>query len=181
MQDNKLTGKERYTNNLPAIVEQLEKCGFQTSDQLHDLEDNVAFIALKDMANAAAKEEAWVRIERRPKVVCFCGSTRFTTHMLILRWEMEKEGTITIGWNVLPEGYGADSHVAEAEGVKELIDELHKRKIDLADEVFVVNLDGYIGESTRSEIDYAELIGKPIRYLEPIPPYTEPQTGGKDD
>jgi hypothetical protein len=116
--------------------------------------------------------DAWTPVER-PKVVCFCGSTRFTPHMLILRWEMEKQRIITMGWNVLPDGYGADSHVAEAEGVKELIDELHKRKIDLCDEVFVVNLDGYIGESTRSEIDYAESIGKPIQYLEPTP-YEQP-------
>jgi hypothetical protein len=121
----------------------------------------------------AAALEAGKAADEKPKVVCFCGSTRFTPHMLILRWEMEKQGIITMGWNVLPDGYGADSHVAEAEGVKELIDELHKRKIDLCDEVFVVNLDGYIGESTRSEIDYAVSIGKPIQYLEPTP-YEQP-------
>lgn len=49
--------------------------------------------------------------------------------------------------------------------LKEMLDELHLRKIDLADEVFVLNVDGYIGESTRKEIEYAELNGKPINYL----------------
>ena len=44
---------------------------------------------------------------------------------------------------------------------------MHKRKIDMADEIFVVNVGGYIGESTRSEIDYATANGKPVRYLEP--------------
>ena len=48
------------------------------------------------------------------------------------------------------------------------LDDLHKRKIDLADEVFVLNVDDYIGSSTRSEIDYAEAHGKPIRYLAPL-------------
>ena len=60
-----------------------------------------------------------------------------------------------------------ESHGAEAEGLKEQIDELHKRKIDLCDEVFVLNIGDYIGESTRSEIDYAVAQGKPVVYLEP--------------
>jgi hypothetical protein len=50
---------------------------------------------------------------------------------------------------------------------KILLDELHKRKIDLADEILVLNVSGYIGESTRSEIDYALEHGKRIRWLEP--------------
>jgi rubrerythrin len=55
--------------------------------------------------------------------------------------------------------YGAESDY------KHKADQLHKRKIDLCDEVHVLNVDGYIGESTRSEIDYANYIGKPVRYL----------------
>lgn len=104
----------------------------------------------------------------RPKVVCFCGSTRFTAEMLVIKWEYEKRGIIVMTWNNLPAGYQADegNNVAEAEGVKEQIDELHKRKIDLSDEVFVININGYIGESTRSEIEYAERVGRPVRYLE---------------
>lgn len=50
---------------------------------------------------------------------------------------------------------------------KIMLDELHKRKIDLADEIYVINVGGYIGESTRSEINYAMELNKPIRYLEP--------------
>ncbi|MDE2105440.1 MAG: hypothetical protein KGL39_49895 [Patescibacteria group bacterium] len=49
---------------------------------------------------------------------------------------------------------------------KAALDELHKRKIDLADEVLVLNVGGYIGDSTRSEIEYAHSIGVPVRYLE---------------
>ena len=47
-----------------------------------------------------------------------------------------------------------------------MLDDMHKRKIDMADEIFVINKGGYIGESTRSEIEYAKSIGKPVRYLE---------------
>ena len=49
---------------------------------------------------------------------------------------------------------------------KEMLDDIHKRKIDMADEIFVINVGGYIGDSTRSEIDYAIEHGKKIRYLE---------------
>ena len=51
-------------------------------------------------------------------------------------------------------------------GTKEMLDDMHLRKIDLADEIFVINFGGYIGESTRSEIAYAEKTGKKVRYLE---------------
>jgi hypothetical protein len=54
--------------------------------------------------------------------------------------------------------------------VKTALDELHKRKIELADEVLVLNVGGYIGKSTRSEIDHAERLGKPVRYLESTAP-----------
>jgi hypothetical protein len=63
---------------------------------------------------------------------------------------------------------GENHHGAEQEGVKHILDELHKRKIDLSDEVFILNVGGYIGESTRSELEYAQQIGKTIKYLEPI-------------
>jgi hypothetical protein len=53
--------------------------------------------------------------------------------------------------------------------VKTGLDQLHKRKIDLADEILVLNVGGYIGDSTRSEIEHAEITGKPIRWLEPKP------------
>ena len=91
---------------------------------------------------------------------------------MIKRWELEKQGIITLGINILPDNYFAEgnSHGAEQEGVKEILDELHKRKIDLSDEVFVLNVDGYIGESTRNEINYAIETGRPVKYLEPIKP-----------
>jgi hypothetical protein len=106
----------------------------------------------------------------KTKVVCFCGSTRFADHFMIKRWELEKQGIITFGINILPNNYFAEgnAHGAEQEGVKDILDELHQRKIDLSDEVFILNVGGYIGESTRKELNYALKIGKPVKYLEPI-------------
>ncbi len=85
-------------------------------------------------------------------------------------WEFEKQGYIALGLHLLPQNYKADvpDHIAEWEGVAKQMDELHLRKIDLADEVFIVNVSGYIGESTAREIAYAQKTSKPIKYLEPI-------------
>jgi len=104
--------------------------------------------------------------------------------MACIRWALERdEGHIVLGWHLLPADHpdlkGSDgSHGAENIGKKEHFDELHKRKIDLADEVFVLNIDGYIGDSTRSEIEYAVAHGKPVRYLEPV---VEDRSAGRPD
>ncbi len=81
---------------------------------------------------------------------------------------LEKEGKIVFSLHLLPsrQGMPAD-HLAEHEGVAEQMDELHLRKIDLSDRVTVVNIGGYIGDSTRREIAYSESIGCPVRFLEP--------------
>ena len=102
-------------------------------------------------------------------IICLCGSTRFTEKMLVKQWELTKAGHVVLSWCALPDWYfeGEDkAHVGDQEGVKEIVDEVHKRKIDLADEVLVLNYNGYIGDSTRSEIEYAEAYKKPVRYLE---------------
>jgi len=112
---------------------------------------------------------------KKPKVICICGSTRFADLHAIARWEFEKTGeNICLMINYLPEwytkenGWNGHDHYGEIVGNKELLDQLHFRKIDLADEVYVINKDGYIGESTRNEINYALNNNKPVKYLEPI-------------
>jgi len=109
----------------------------------------------------------------RPQIICFCGSSRFVNEMAVLMWEFEKAGNICLGLHLMPNEYGKHrgygenySHLAELEGVNVQMDELHKRKIDIADKVFIVNVGGYIGDSTRSEIEYAKNLGKPVMYLE---------------
>jgi hypothetical protein len=95
--------------------------------------------------------------------------------MAVLMWEYEKAGHIALGLHLMPAGYGEAmgygknyDHLAELQGIKDEMDELYKRKIDIADIVFIVNIGGYIGESTASEIAYAVAHGKEIRYLEHV-------------
>ena len=99
-------------------------------------------------------------VKRLPKIVCLCGSTRFKDAFI----KAQKEETLK-GHIVLTVGCFAHSG-DDIKGKKEMLDELHKRKIDLADEVIVLTLDGYIGKSTQSEIDYAKSLGVSIRYEE---------------
>lgn len=105
-----------------------------------------------------------------PKIVCLCGSTRFYQQFQRANYEETMAGNIVLSVGF----YMHRSEIAHGEtwgctaDQKIALDELHKRKIDLADEVFVLNVGGYIGESTRSEIEYAKRLGMPIRYLEPI-------------
>jgi hypothetical protein len=101
------------------------------------------------------------------KVVTLCGSTRFKDTFMEIQKRLTLQGYIVISVGLF--GHAGDEEVW-TEGIKEMLDDMHKRKIDMADEIFVINVDGYIGSSTRSEIEYARKTGKPVRYLE------EPQT-----
>lgn len=103
-----------------------------------------------------------------PRIVCLCGSSRFYKEYQEAEYRETMAGKIYLSIGFYPhaapemhgEGVGHDS--AE----KVALDELHKRKIDLADEVLVLNVGGYIGDSTKSEVAYALETGKPVRWLE---------------
>ena len=97
------------------------------------------------------------------KVVTLCGSTRFKDTFMEVQKRLTLQGCIVISVGLF--GHAGDKEVW-TEGTKEMLDDMHKRKIDMADEIFVINVDGYIGSSTRSEIEYARKTGKPVRYLE---------------
>uniref|UniRef100_UPI002F91B614 hypothetical protein n=1 Tax=Streptomyces sp. NBC_01562 TaxID=2975879 RepID=UPI002F91B614 len=106
--------------------------------------------------------------QRRPRIVVLCGSTRHWQEFAEANLYETAAGRIVLapGCNLKqPHPLWADS--AQAERLKLVLDDLHLRKIDLADEVLVVNPGGYIGDSTRSEIAYARSVGKPIRYTHP--------------
>jgi hypothetical protein len=103
----------------------------------------------------------------RPTITVLCGSTRFYETFAHQNLMLTLAGHIvlTIGCDTKrDEDLMAGGVFGPA--LKERLDELHKRKIDLADEVLVLNVGGYIGDSTRSEIAYAEQIGRPVHYLE---------------
>ena len=97
----------------------------------------------------------------RPNIVALCGSTRFREEFARVNRELTMTGAIVVAPGVF--GHSGDPFTDED---KARLDELHLRKIELADEVFIVNPGGYIGESTRREIAYAEEISRPVRYLE---------------
>ena len=114
------------------------------------------------------KDPNFFRLHNRKlenKIVVVCGSSRFADIMSVCQWLLEKEeNAITMGIHFMPVWYSdKESHIAEHEGVAEQMDELHKRKIDLADEVFIVDYDNYIGDSTTSEMQYAAEKGVKIR------------------
>ena len=98
------------------------------------------------------------------KIVTLCGSTRFKEQFLEAQKRLTLEGSIVISVGLF--GHSGDDDVWKP-GVKEMLDDMHLRKIDLADEIFVINVGGYIGESTKCEIAYAEKTGKTVNYLEP--------------
>lgn len=97
------------------------------------------------------------------KVTTLCGSTKFKEEFLRVQKELTLSGHIVISVGLF--GHSGDNEVW-TEGIKEMLDDMHKRKIDMADEIFVVNIGGYIGSSTRSEIEYATKTNKLVRYLE---------------
>ncbi len=97
------------------------------------------------------------------KVITLCGSTRFKDAFEQAQKRLTLEGNIVISVGLF--GHAGDQQVW-ADGVKDMLDDMHKRKIDMADEIFVINVGGYIGSSTRSEIAYAHRTGKPVHYLE---------------
>jgi len=100
----------------------------------------------------------------RPAIVCLCGSTRFFEAFRKANFDLTLQGRIVLSIGCDTKSDGGLSLTQEQ---KVALDELHKRKIDLADGVLVLNVGGYIGSSTRSEIEYAEAIGTPVSYLEP--------------
>lgn len=97
------------------------------------------------------------------KVITLCGSTKFKDDFLREQKRLTLEGNIVITVGLF--GHSGDNEVLE-EGVKLMLDDMHKRKIDMADEIFVINKNGYIGSSTKSEIEYALSNNKKVRYME---------------
>lgn len=102
-------------------------------------------------------------LNAKPKVVCLCGSGRFADAFTDAASTETLKGRIVLT-------IGVSKHAGDPLTTKqaERLDELHLRKIDLADEVLILNVGGYIGSSTRREIEYAESLGKQIRYLEKV-------------
>ena len=98
-------------------------------------------------------------------VITLCGSTRFKEQYLEAQKRLTLGGNIVISVGLF--GHSGDDEVW-TEGTKEMLDDMHLRKIDMADSIYVINVGGYIGESTKREIEYAKKNGKTVQYLEPL-------------
>lgn len=109
----------------------------------------------------------------RPRIVCLCGSTRFWREFQEQGLRLTLEGKIVLSIGAArcadrdDKSFGGYIPVDEFDKQKALLDELHLRKIDLADEVLILNVGGYIGDSTRRELTYARSRGKIVKALEP--------------
>ncbi len=114
--------------------------------------------------------ENYRKIKAGYPVVTLCGSTRFKDEFMEAQKRLTLKGNIVISVGLF--GHSGDREVWENmdEGTitktKEMLDDMHKRKIDMADSIYVINVGGYIGDSTRSEIEYAKAHGKQVFYLE---------------
>jgi hypothetical protein len=127
------------------------------------------FITVRDAFDTelARAHEHHKRAMSKPRIVCLCGSTRFMAEFYDANMRETLAGKI-----VLTVGMSSKGDCKPTDEQKVALDELHKRKIDLADEVLILNVGGYIGDSTRGEVRHAVKSYKPIRWLEEdkIPP-----------
>ena len=95
------------------------------------------------------------------KIITLCGSTRFKDDFERINRELTLLGNIVISVGCF--GHSGDTFTEEQ---KVMLDDIHKRKIDMSDAIYVINKDGYIGDSTRSEIKYAIAHGKQVILME---------------
>lgn len=94
-------------------------------------------------------------------VITLCGSTRFKEQFEKINQELTLKGNVVISVGV----FVHDSNVSISESEKAKLDKIHFQKIDMSDELFIINVDGYIGSSTKREIEYAHSQSKVVRYL----------------
>ena len=94
------------------------------------------------------------------KIVCLCGSTKFKEEFEEVNRDLTLAGYIVLA----PGVFGHSDNIQLDEATKQQLDELHKRKIDMADEVYFIDVKGYMGESTKSEFEYAKANHKIIKF-----------------
>ena len=146
----------KKVSNLEILIEEhqsvIESQIFQIADLLkrkYALMDRLAGLSERPVA---------------PVIVCLCGSTKFKQEFIQTNREETLKGHIVLSVGL----FGHADNLALSDNRKTMLDELHKRKIDLSNEILVLNVCGYIGKSTASEIKYAEANNKKVRYLEAV-------------
>ncbi len=102
-------------------------------------------------------------VKDKYNVITLCGSIKFKNEFMKVQEELTLDGNIVF----IPNFFNNLKGEINKE-TKKMLDEMHRQKIDMSNEVYVINCGGYIGESTKSEIEYAKANGKMISYLEDI-------------
>ena len=97
------------------------------------------------------------------RVVTLCGSMKFQHRMRQIAKKMSLEGNVVLTPCIM--GFDPKSLTPKQH---EVLDQIHRQKIDMCDYVLIINVGGYYGSNTKEEIDYAKSIGKEVRYLEPV-------------
>lgn len=94
------------------------------------------------------------------KIITVCGSLKFQQEMMRAAETLSLQGNC-----VLSVVYPASPQKIYTQAEKEILGAMHKERIKLSDAVYIVNVEGYIGEQTKSEIAFAKALGKEILYL----------------
>lgn len=102
-------------------------------------------------------------VKNKYNIITLCGSIKFKTEFMKVQEKLTLDENIVFTPNFF--NNMKDEITIEA---KNMLDEMHRQKIDMSNEIYVINFGGYIGESTKSEIEYAKANGKKISYLENI-------------
>ena len=113
-------------------------------------------------ANYKILDEEEYQKDKKYNIITLCGSINFKDEFLKVQEKLVLEGNIVFTPNFF-------NNIKKEEislETKEMLDKMHKQKIDMSDEIYVINQGGYIGESTKLEIEYAKSKGKKITYLE---------------
>ena len=107
---------------------------------------------------------------KKYKVITLCGSTKFKEVFIRFQKELTLKGNIVLSPTIFTQNGDEEllENMAEEtlKKTKEMLNDIHKRKIEMSEEIFVINPNGYIGESTKLEINYAINLGKKVNYLE---------------
>ncbi len=153
--------------SVPDFMPDYENIAKSRAPELLAIASKILTPSIVDLQNSQSEESTapMTGIGKRMKVITLCGSTRFKEQFLEQQKRLTLEGIVVISVGLF--GHSGDEEVWKP-GTKEMLDKMHLQKIDMADEIFVINVGGYIGESTRREIAHAEQTGKPVRYLECI-------------
>lgn len=149
----------------PSLIEELVKA-LESADRVLNSPLDGSYPAALVAKIRMALSHARAAQSAAQKVVTVCGSSRFVDVMAVCAWLIERdENAIAMSLHLLPRWYPncPDDHLAEAEGVASAMDALHLRKIEMSDEIFVVDVNGYVGSSTSNEIAHATKLGKPVR------------------